>query len=140
MPEFGIRSDANLATCIEDAQMLANEVVAEVDFCVIEGHRGKIRQNLAFKNGVSKVQYPNSEHNPFPSHALDFIPWPFDGSLESWNDTARFKAVADKFKEKAKAHGISIMCGIDWGWDAGHIQFESKNGVPYPKTFKETEA
>jgi hypothetical protein len=138
MPILGKRSLNNLNSCIEDARLVADEAVKRIDFAVIEGHRGKLKQDAYYEQGFSEKKYPDGKHNTYPSLAFDFIPWPFDDTKEAWEDIPRFKAIADIFIEEAEKLGIVISCGVYWkdSWDADHIQFESKNGIPYPKTYE----
>lgn len=79
------------------------------DFSVIEGHRGRIAQETAYKLGNTKVQYPNSAHNQMPSLAVDLIPYPF----KSWNDIEGFKQIADAMFQAA----AELECEIRWGGD-----------------------
>ncbi len=45
MPKFGKRSLKNLSSCDKKLQGIFNEVIKTVDCSVLEGHRGKDRQN-----------------------------------------------------------------------------------------------
>lgn len=138
MPAFGTRSQANLAGCHPDLVQVANAAIQRIDFAVIEGHRGQGRQNALCAAGESKEQYPHSAHNCSPSLAFDYVFWPFDGSDKAWADDAAFKAVADVMIEEGAKLGIVLLWGGNWKslGDTDHIQLVSKNGVPYPKTYK----
>jgi peptidoglycan L-alanyl-D-glutamate endopeptidase CwlK len=138
MPYFGERSRKNLSTCHPDLLLLSLKVIKEIDFAVIEGHRGEARQNILAGTGKSKVIYPKSYHNTWPSLALDYIPWPFDATPEAWEDEKRFKKIADIFKETAIPYEIELLWGGDWRGlhDLGHIQLMSKNFTPYEHGYK----
>lgn len=138
MPAFGERSKANLAGCHPDLQTVANAAIQRIDFAVIEGHRGQGRQNAMHAEGKSDEEYPHGRHNTWPSLAFDFIFWPFDGSDAAWANDAAFKAVADVIIEEGAKLGIVLLWGGNWKGlnDTDHIQLVSKNGVPYPKTYK----
>jgi D-alanyl-D-alanine carboxypeptidase len=138
MPDFGERSRENLLTVHPDLRAIAYAAIARIDFAVIEGHRGEGRQNELFKAGMSKQQYPNGNHNTWPSLAFDFVPWPFEGTDADWLDSARFKSASDILIEEGEKVGIVLFWGGNWKSlsDTDHIQMVSKNGVEYPKTFK----
>ena len=91
MYKFSERSRSNLSECHSDLQALAMFAIKFVDFTIIEGHRDKVAQDNAFKEGYSKVRYPNSKHNRQPSDAFDFIPHPFNG----WHDKEGFAKVGN---------------------------------------------
>ena len=98
-----------LSTCDNDLQALFYEVIKEFDCSIICGHRGEAEQNKAFKEGNSKLKWPKSKHNTYPSRAVDVVPWPID-----WKDIKRFKALAVVVQNKAKEMGIKIQWGGDW--------------------------
>lgn len=110
MARFSKISGQRLSTCDNELITLMNSCIAEYDFSVLCGHRGEAEQNKAFNEGKSKLKYPNSKHNSYPSKAVDIAPYPID-----WNDIGRFKELAEIVKKKAKELGIEIEWGGDWG-------------------------
>ena len=118
MPKFSRSSKQKLATCHPDLITLFNVVIKTFDCKVICGHRGKIAQNNAFINGLSKVQWPNSKHNRKPSMAADVVPYPID-----WMDLPRMKffagyvlGIAQRlFDEGKMTH--KVISGLDWDGD-----------------------
>ena len=112
MPSFSIRSQERLNTCVEPLQALLNEVVKEFDCTILCGHRGQEEQNEAFRQGHSKVQWPNGKHNTIPSKAVDVTPYPID-----WNDRERMTYFAGYVKGVAQSMGIKIRWGGDWDSD-----------------------
>lgn len=64
-----------LQTCHPDLIVLANNVLEIHDCTVVWGNRTKEQQELMFAQGKSKVHYPDSKHNIFPSHAIDLAPY-----------------------------------------------------------------
>lgn len=76
---------------------------------VICGHRGKEDQNKAFEAGTSKLKFPRSLHNKSPSLAVDLSPIPLD-----WNNTERFKEMADVVMKAAVDLGIALVWGGSW--------------------------
>ena len=109
MPKFGRRSRKNLESCNEDLQELFNEVIKYFDCTVLEGHRGKDRQNSLFEEGKTKVKFPDGRHNSFPSRAVDIVPYPVD-----WDDRERMSYFAGFVKGIASTMGIPIRWGGDW--------------------------
>ena len=81
MPKFGRKSRTRLATCDKNLQKLFNEVVKHFDCSVLVGFRGKDEQNSAYKNGYSKVKWPNGKHNSNPSFAVDVAPYPINWKI-----------------------------------------------------------
>lgn len=75
--KFGKSSEERLGTCCKELQEIARLVLSMgvVDFSVTCGYREKEEQNKLFDEYKSKVIYPNSKHNAFPSKAMDLVPW-----------------------------------------------------------------
>ena len=109
MPRFGKKSRERLATCDERLQKVFNEVINYVDCSVLEGHRGEERQEKLFKDGKTKVHYPNGRHNASPSRAVDVVPYPVD-----WDDRERFHLFAGFVLGIAYSMDISLRWGGDW--------------------------
>ena len=109
MPKFGKRSMERLNTCDEDLIALFQEVVKYFDCSVLEGHRGKDKQNKYFNEGKSKLKYPEGRHNRKPSNAVDVVPYPVD-----WNDREQMSYFAGFVKGVAFKMGIPIRWGGDW--------------------------
>lgn len=109
MPQFSKRSLARLASCDARLQMVCNAAIERTDFTVLCGYRSEAEQADAFERGMSKLRYPQSKHNKWPSRAVDLAPWPID-----WNDIPRFVALADIMLEEAKRLGVNLRWGGDW--------------------------
>jgi hypothetical protein len=109
MPKFGEKSLAQLDTCDVKLQEVFNEVIKKVDCSVLEGRRGKDRQNALFKEGKTKVTFPNGRHNASPSRAVDVVPYPID-----WDDRERFHLFAGFVLGVAYQKGIKLRWGGDW--------------------------
>ena len=134
MYKFGKTSLEKLKTCHPDLIKVAKKAIKLVDFSIVSGHRGKEEQDRYFRNGVSKLTFPNSKHNQYPSLAFDFAPYP-----TNWNDTKQFTYVAGVIMGVAIADGISLRWGNDWNLDGvlgtkkdfndyGHIEiYERRN-------------
>ena len=121
MPRFGTRSKNALHSCDERLKKVFNEVIKTVDCSVLEGHRNKARQNKLYKEGKTKVKFPNGRHNKFPSMACDCVPYPID-----WNDRERFHLFAGFVLGIAKSMGIKLRWGGDWNmnWEVDDNQFD----------------
>lgn len=117
MPNFGKKSLERLETCDVKIQQVMHEAIKQYDFSVLEGHRVKDKQEEYFKSGASKVKFPNSKHNKYPSLAVDIIPYPVD-----WENLQRFQELALVIKEACKTVGVSnLHWGYDmWKWDLPH--------------------
>lgn len=109
MPRFSNLSQARLNECHADLQIVMNEAIKKYDFSVICGHRGRVEQDQAYNIGNSKLKYPYSKHNKFPSLAVDVCPYPID-----WKDIDRFIDLSKVIKSVAERHKIKILWGGDW--------------------------
>ena len=112
MPYFGKKSKERLNTCDSNLQKVFNEVIKHVDCSVLEGHRGKDRQNKLYEEGKTKVKYPNGRHNRQPSSAVDVTPYPVD-----WKDRERQTLFAGFVIGVASQMGINLRWGGDWDQD-----------------------
>mgnify|MGYP003108562111 FL=1 len=116
MPRFSRKSLSKLETCDERLQKIFKKVVKGFDCTIIEGHRGKEKQNEAFRKGNSKLKFPNGKHNSLPSIAVDVIPYPID-----WEDRERMSYFAGYVLGCAKSMGITLRWGGDWDMDT-HVK------------------
>ena len=94
------------------------EAIKHVDIGITCGHRNKVEQDDCYAKGTSKLQFPNSKHNSFPSNAVDFIP--FKEGKPAWNDKELVCNIAFFIKGIAAAKGFKIRLGCDWNgnWKA----------------------
>lgn len=136
---FGKRSKNNLLTCHSDIQLICNNAIKRIDFTVIDGYRGKEVQNGYWLRGVSKLKYPESDHNQFPSMAFDAIPCPFKQDYwESDEGKQKFEEMATVILSESYKLNIKLLWGFAaWGWDRPHFQLVSKNGIVYEKKYSE---
>jgi peptidoglycan L-alanyl-D-glutamate endopeptidase CwlK len=83
------------------------------DITLLSGHRTERQQNHLFTMGRSRLQYPKSKHNRFPSEALDFQPYPYpDQEPELWAGLALVAGAAIAYAEQK--HGVKLRWGGDW--------------------------
>jgi peptidoglycan L-alanyl-D-glutamate endopeptidase CwlK len=130
MPRFSQKSTAILGTCHDDLQRLFKEVVTFFDCKPIRGYSApEVQHNLfkkgrVYRNGIWVIENPLevvtykdgfenlSEHNYFPSYAIDILPYPLD-----WRDEIRICYFAGRVMQKAEEMGIPLTWGGDWDND-----------------------
>lgn len=125
MPEFSEASKAKLSSCHPKLRQLFEEVVKHYDCTILCGHRGKEEQELAVKQGKSKLTWPLSKHNTIPSLAIDVVPYPI-----GWEDHSRFYHFAGFVLATALRMGIDIRWGGDWDGDL-NFKEESFRDLPH---------
>ena len=109
MPSFGKTSTKRLKTCHPLIQLIMNRVIKTYDCTIICGHREEDKQNQAYEDGNSQLQWDDSKHNKKPSLAIDTAPWPLD-----WNDIGEFKHLAGRISQAADDLGIKLIWGGNW--------------------------
>lgn len=128
MPRYSRRSKKRLQTCDFRLQLIFGEIIKFFDHMILEGHRDRERQNELFKRGFTKVKWPNSKHNSYPSKAIDAAPYPVRWPKRSIKDfpeeikkdmeaLLRFYYFAGLVKGAASVHGIDVRWGGDWDGD-----------------------
>lgn len=118
MAEYGQHSKSELITCHVNIQLVMNKVIKYHDCRILGGFRNEEGQDLLYKMGRSRVEFPNSKHNTVIdgvpcSSAVDAVPWP----LKDWNDYPRFVYFAGIVLGIAFDQGISLRWGGDWNMD-----------------------
>lgn len=116
MPNFSQISKDRLFTCDPQLITLFGRVIQVVDCTIICGHRNEEDQNKAFAEGKSQKRWPDSEHNTFPSKAVDAAPY-YPGTKIRWNDAKGFIHFAGVVRGIAAELGINIRWGGDWDGD-----------------------
>jgi hypothetical protein len=102
-------------------QRVLREAIQIVDFTVLEGKRGKERQNKLYEEGRSQLQYPDSKHNNDPPLAVDLAPYPID-----WDNIERFQHLAGVILEVADKLNIELEWGGNWDSFKDYPHFELK--------------
>lgn len=105
-------SKERLDTCHPDLIELVTRVDKVFPLMVLEGHRGKEKQNQYFKEGKSKLQWPDGEHNGTPSRAVDIAFLPIN-----WNDKHKWYYFSGFVMGVAEMLSIKIRWGGDWDSD-----------------------
>jgi peptidoglycan LD-endopeptidase CwlK len=123
VPHWSANSLRNLSTCDFKLQELAWQVLHGWDCSVLEGHRNETKQRAYFAAGTTKVQYPDSKHNDYPSRAIHLAPYPFKWPEHIQDPKERQKALNRLYMfvgyvlATAKHLGIKVRSGADWDMD-----------------------
>lgn len=109
MNVWGRGSQRHYVTIRHEMQEVLDAVLQLRDLSIIDGHRDEQRQTDYFRRGVSKVQFPDSKHNTYPSDAADVQPAPYN------EETLR----EDLTYIAGLIIGVGAMMGYDirWGGD-----------------------
>lgn len=126
MASFGVTSRTRLDECQLDLRRLMERVVEIRDISVICGIRGKDDQNRMFREGKSRLQWPDGKHNiQHPeelARAVDIVPWP-----EQYSDPMTMIHVAGIVMGVAAEMKIEIIWGGDWNRNANLRDQEFKD-------------
>jgi hypothetical protein len=107
-------SQAKLATCHPDLQMLATTVLGIHDCTVVYGRRDEATQNRLFADGKTKKQFPNSKHNPNPSMAIDLAPYVPTVNLYDFQYSLYFAGIVLGTADQLYATG-KMQHRVRWG-------------------------
>lgn len=116
MPKFSKTSKERLYTCEVELVKLFEEVVKGWDCTIVCGHRTEEEQNKAYYNKKSKLMFPRSKHNTYPSKAIDVAPY-YPNQGIAWNDLGGFYMFAGYVFRVAEELDIKIRYGGDWDSD-----------------------
>ena len=124
MPVFSRASRSKLYTLDNRLARVLEEAINIVDFKIVCGHREEQEQNRLYALGRSKLKWPRSKHNSWPSMAVDVVPYPlnhFPNTRENRStytkDIARFYYLAGTILTVAHFQKISLRWGGDWDRD-----------------------
>ena len=142
MARFSKQSQRRLDSCHSDLIRLFTLVVRYFDCKVLEGHRGKEKQNKYYAEGKSRVQWSDGSHNSYPSDATDVVPYPvrwpnYDKIARVFDDLGLSKGVKASLRLMVRTFaknlarfyffggfvlGLAVSLGIKirWGgdWDS----------------------
>lgn len=107
-----------LNTCDPRLISLFKEAINFWNIIIINGRRGKEKQNKKYQKGLTKKKYPESKHNKKPSMAVDAAPY-FANRKQPipWKKPDILLHFAGKIIGLAKSRGIEIRYGGDWDGD-----------------------
>lgn len=113
MPSFGSNSRDRRDTLHPVLQRLCDRVVAYTDITILVGHRNRVDQAQAFRQGRSTKQFPDSKHNTTPSVAVDASPFPIP---DGWGelDAASAKGRDLEWKERVKFYQMAAVFRHEW--------------------------
>jgi len=114
MPILSNNSIEKLRSCHPDLKVLFNQVVLFRECKVLCGHRDKVGQDIAFWAGASKLKYPKSKHNQWPSLAVDVAP--VIGGKISFDQNQCYE-FGGFVKGIAAVKNINVRWGGDWDQD-----------------------
>jgi len=108
MYKYSKQSLEKLETCDPRIQLISHELIRRFDHSIICGHRKMEEQNKAFNLGFSKLKFPDSTHNVYPSKGWDVVPYPsqFSKKLPFYFMAGQIFAIA-----------FSLKIDIRWGGD-----------------------
>ena len=109
---YGETSLARLSTACPELQTLFMKAIEYIDITIVCAHRNAEDQNAAYAAGNSKLQWPDSNHNEFPSNAVDAVPYP-----HMWDDRKRFYYLNGILQTLAAQQGIILIWGGNWDHD-----------------------
>ena len=122
MPRFSDISLKRLQTCHPDLQRVLRETIKHYDFAILCGFRDEEEQERCFHDGSSKLHWPASRHNSFPSRAVDVAPYPVD-----WDNTKEFFYLAGMMIGIATGLGVGLTWGGSWKTFVDLPHLELKN-------------
>ena len=131
MPAFGARSMRNRYTLHESLIGVLDEAILYYDFTILCGHRSKDKQDEAFNNKRSMVEWPNSKHNTFPSLAVDVAPYYAQPPHIRWNRLYEFVYLHGLIIGLAARRGITLRSGQNWDMDDELITDQGFNDFPH---------
>ena len=93
---------------------MVDELLKYMDVSLISGHRDEREQSLYYYGTPqrSKVRWPDSKHNTYPSLAVDMQPYPYPTNENDLR--AALGYMAGLCYMIAKRNGFSIRWGGDW--------------------------
>jgi len=130
---WGQRSLMRLGQCHPLLSLLMHRVIKRddlpFDLTILCGHRGQIEQEIAFKNGASKLRWPNSKHNQSPSLAVDVAPLLEGKVCWDWDLYNKFAPLVKdewgKMEEEGLTGGTKLVWGGDWKFrDGPHLELD----------------
>lgn len=113
---WGSNSTRVLVTLDPRLQEWVTRVRDEVtDISLLAGYRSEEVQNQLYDSGMSKLRYPRSKHNTYPSLAVDLQPYPRPSKeTKLWGALGY---IAGRGEWIANDMGIVLRWGGDWDMD-----------------------
>lgn len=109
------RSREKYASLCDELKIVVDELLEHVDITLLDSYREEARQNMLYFSKQSKVKWPDSKHNVWPSDAIDLQPYPYPTDEKVlW---ATLGLIAGRAMEIAEKHGFKLRWGFDWDSD-----------------------
>jgi len=124
---YGSASHNRLITCSPAVQKVMQMAAEYLNISILCGHRDKAEQEEAVKKGFSQVHFPNSDHNRFPSDAVDAGIFRPDIANVDYNDRPAFGFLAGVLHVCAEQQGCVAVWGHDWDHDFNFNEHEFKD-------------
>lgn len=115
MNKWGDRSLAERASSDVRLNEMGDIVLQIKDHSVIKGHRGEEEQHQAFVDGNSELDWPDGNHNAYPSKAQDVQAYPFPEKESEQREEQLY--LLGLYKGVAYMRGIPLRTGADWDRD-----------------------
>ena len=116
MRKWGSRSLVVRASLDSRLIKIVDTLLADVaDVSLVSGHRSEKEQNELFRQKKSKLEYPQSKHNAYPSLAVDLQPYPYPTyEPQLWGSLGYIAAHAIRI---GAGQGVHLRWGGDWDQD-----------------------
>ena len=106
---FSSHSLKQLRTCDPALCEIMQRAIKEYDFSLLCGYRNEADQNAAYDEGHTRLKWPHSKHNSYPSRAVDVAPYP-----TLYSDPVKFVELSKIIKRIADELMVAIVWGGDW--------------------------
>lgn len=115
------RSKEKAVTCNHKIQDVVNFVLEHIDVGVIHGHRGEETQNDLYNKGASKLKFPHSKHNTYPSNAIDLVIYVEGVGYIDEKTSKKYRSyygfLAGLIHGYCSQKGYKVVWGADWDSD-----------------------
>jgi len=121
MAKYSKKSRERRDTCNSKLIHIADRLIDMYDNTFVWGFRNHEEQEEAYRNKKSKLRFPYSAHNRYPSRAMDLQPYPYPGGDEH-KVREEFMFMRGIVYAIAYELGINLKSTITW--DLFHFELE----------------
>ena len=117
MNKWGANSLVQRATSDPRLNAIGDVVLQIKDHSVVKGHRGEEEQHAAFIADPqrSKLDWPDGNHNAYPSKAQDIRAYPFPEKEQEQREEQLY--LLGLYRGVGAVMGIDLRTGADWDRD-----------------------
>ena len=115
MNSCGENSKKQRATSDDRLNEIGDIVLQIKDHSVIKGHRNEVDQHQAFIDGNSKLDWPDGNHNAYPSKAQDVRTYPWPEKEQDQREEQLY--LLGLYRGIAHMLGYKLRTGADWDRD-----------------------